>query len=69
AKCYKLGFYEGKLTVGDCKGMSVQDAKTKIKAQMLAENLAYIYAEPEKEPEKEVMSRSGNECVAALTDQ
>jgi len=65
AKTYKIGFYEGKMTVGDHKGMSVQDAKPKVKDWMLATGQAYAYAEPEKE----VMSRSGNECVVALTDQ
>ncbi|EKX38613.1 leucyl-tRNA synthetase, PPC-targeted [Guillardia theta CCMP2712] len=65
AKTYKLGFYEGKMTIGDFKGMPVQEAKNRVKAQMLEENNAYSYAEPEKE----VMSRSGNECVVALTDQ
>jgi leucyl-tRNA synthetase len=65
AKTYKIGFYEGKMTVGDYKGMSVQEAKPKVKEWMLATGQAYAYAEPEKE----VMSRSGNECVVALTDQ
>eukprot|EP00283_Hemiselmis_rufescens_P008667 CAMPEP_0173420554 /NCGR_PEP_ID=MMETSP1357-20121228/1978_1 /TAXON_ID=77926 /ORGANISM="Hemiselmis rufescens, Strain PCC563" /LENGTH=1085 /DNA_ID=CAMNT_0014383351 /DNA_START=39 /DNA_END=3296 /DNA_ORIENTATION=+ len=65
AKTYKLGFYEGKMCIGDFKGMSVQDAKNSVKDQLLASGGAYKYAEPEKE----VMSRSGNECVVALTDQ
>jgi len=65
AKTYKLGFYEGTLKIGDCKGMSVQDAKAHVKKQMVETGVAYAYAEPEKE----VMSRSGNECVVALTDQ
>jgi leucyl-tRNA synthetase len=65
AKTYKLGFYEGKMCIGDFKGVSVQDAKNKVKDQLLACGGAYKYAEPEKE----VMSRSGNECVVALTDQ
>ena len=65
AKTYKIGFYEGKMAIGDYKGMSVQEAKPKVKDWMLATGQAYAYAEPEKE----VMSRSGNECVVALTDQ
>jgi len=36
-----------------------------VKEWMLATGQAYVYAEPEKE----VLSRSGNECVVALTDQ
>ena len=65
AKTYKIGFYEGKMAIGDHKGLSVQEAKPKVKDWMLATGQAYAYAEPEKE----VMSRSGNECVVALTDQ
>jgi len=65
AKTYKIGFYEGKMAIGDYKGMTVQEAKPKVKEWMLATGQAYAYAEPEKE----VMSRSGNECVVALTDQ
>mmetsp|Transcript_28742 Transcript_28742/g.68650 ORF Transcript_28742/g.68650 Transcript_28742/m.68650 type:complete len:1574 (-) Transcript_28742:8-4729(-) len=65
AKTYKLGFYEGKMNLGEYKGLSVQDAKPKVKAAMIASGDAYAYAEPEKE----VWSRSGNECVVALTDQ
>lgn len=36
-----------------------------IRAEMIAAGLAYPYAEPEKR----VVSRSGNECVVALADQ
>jgi len=65
AKTYKLGFYEGKMCIGDYKGSTVQDAKNAVKQQLLDAGTAYKYAEPEKE----VLSRSGNECVVALTDQ
>lgn len=43
----------------------MQDAKNSVRDQLIAAGGAYKYAEPEKE----VMSRSGNECVVALTDQ
>jgi len=65
AKTYKLGFYEGRLTVGEFKGQQVQEVKPLVKARMLESGDAYAYAEPEKE----VQSRSGNECVVALTHQ
>lgn len=39
--------------------------KSVIKKEMLEEGHAILYSEPEKQ----VMSRSGDECVVALTDQ
>lgn len=39
--------------------------KSVIKKEMLEEGDAILYSEPEKQ----VMSRSGDECVVALTDQ
>ncbi len=45
--------------------MATQDAKNQVKQSLIDAGKAYKYAEPEKE----VMSRSGNECVVALTDQ
>ena len=41
------------------------DVKNVIKKEMLEEGSAILYSEPEKQ----VMSRSGDECVVALTDQ
>ncbi|KAM0068373.1 putative leucine--tRNA ligase [Helianthus debilis subsp. tardiflorus] len=46
-------------------GMRVQDAKNKITRQLLDLKQGVKYSEPEKK----VMSRSGDECVVALTDQ
>ncbi len=43
----------------------VQDCKPLIKAEMIAAGTAAVYSEPESL----VMSRSGVECVVALTDQ
>jgi leucyl-tRNA synthetase len=62
---YKEGFYQGKMVYGDFKGMSVQDAKPKVRQQLLDSELAFNYAEPDGL----VISRSGDECVTALLDQ
>jgi leucyl-tRNA synthetase len=35
-KAYKLGFYEGILTVGDYAGLKVEEAKTKIKELLIS---------------------------------
>jgi len=43
----------------------VADVKNVIKKEVLEEGIAILYSEPEKQ----VMSRSGDECVVALTDQ
>lgn len=62
---YKGGFYEGIMIVGEFAGMKVQEAKGLIRSNLLETNQAVVYSEPEKK----VMSRSGDECVVALTDQ
>ncbi|KAI3506262.1 hypothetical protein L1887_28619 [Cichorium endivia] len=62
---YKGGFYEGTMIAGEHSGLRVQDAKTLIRTKLLETNQAVVYSEPEKK----VMSRSGDECVVALTDQ
>jgi leucyl-tRNA synthetase len=62
---YKKGFYEGVMIVGPYKGTKVCDAKPLEKADMIAQGDAFTY----HEPEKLVMSRSGDECVVALMDQ
>lgn len=62
---YLKGFYEGVMLVGDCIGMKVQDAKPVVRKNMLDAGHALVYYEPESL----VMSRSGEECVVALTDQ
>uniref|UniRef100_A0A146LKH8 leucine--tRNA ligase n=1 Tax=Lygus hesperus TaxID=30085 RepID=A0A146LKH8_LYGHE len=63
--CYLKGFYDGVLIVGEYKGSKVQDVKVKCKKDMLDQKTATVYYEPEKL----VMSRSGDECVVALCDQ
>ena len=62
---YKEGFYNGTMLVGDFKGEPVQEAKVKVRAQMIEKGVAFAYAEPEGL----VVSRSGDECVVALIDQ
>ena len=53
------------LIVGEFKGTKVQDAKKKIQQFMVDNDQAVLY----QEPEKKVVSRSGDECVVALCDQ
>ena len=63
-KVYLKGFYEGKMLVGVGKDMKVQDAKALVRKQMLDDGqLAPYY-----EPENEVVSRTGDQCVVALCD-
>ncbi|KAL6308866.1 leucine-tRNA ligase [Sparassis latifolia] len=62
---YKEGFYSGTMLIGDFKGVSVQLAKAKVRDSMIAQGLAFAYAEPEGL----VISRSSDECVVALMDQ
>ncbi|XP_071736877.1 leucine--tRNA ligase, cytoplasmic-like [Rutidosis leptorrhynchoides] len=62
---YKGGFYEGTMIAGEYTGMRVQDVKNIIRNNLLEQGQAVVYSEPEKK----VMSRSGDECVVALTDQ
>ena len=62
---YLKGFTEGVHALGEFKGQPVKTVKPMIKDAMLASGDAIVYSEPEKQ----VMSRSGDECVVALTDQ
>nr|GEW51962.1 leucine--tRNA ligase, cytoplasmic-like [Tanacetum cinerariifolium] len=62
---YKGSFYEGIMIAGEHAETHVQDAKSLIRAKLLELKLAVVYGEPEKK----VMSRSGDECVVELIDQ
>nr|KYP67153.1 Leucyl-tRNA synthetase, cytoplasmic [Cajanus cajan] len=62
---YLKGFTEGTMIVGEFAGRKVQEAKPLIRNKLLETGQAIVYSEPEKR----VMSRSGDECVVALTDQ
>ncbi|KAM4620885.1 leucine--tRNA ligase, cytoplasmic [Polymixia lowei] len=64
-KVYLKGFYEGIMLVDGYKGQKVQDVKKPIQKMMIEKGEAMIYMEPEKQ----VMSRSADECVVALCDQ
>jgi leucyl-tRNA synthetase len=62
---YKEGFYSGTMLIGTFKGESVQQAKEKVRDELVASGDAFLYFEPEGL----VMSRSADECVVALCDQ
>ncbi|KAI0011390.1 leucyl-tRNA synthetase [Xylariaceae sp. FL0662B] len=64
-QAYKEGFYQGVMSYGDFKGMPVQEAKQLVRKQLLDSGSAFVYAEPDGL----VISRSGDECVAAFLDQ
>lgn len=64
-EAYAKGFYQGYMIAGPFAGMSVQEAKLASKNLMIQENLGVTYYEPEKQ----VISRSLDICVAALADQ
>jgi leucyl-tRNA synthetase len=60
--CYLEGFYKGIMLVGPAKGERVEVAKPIIKEYLMKEGLAIPYYEPEGE----VVSRSGDQCIVAL---
>ncbi|KAG8769962.1 cytosolic leucyl tRNA synthetase, partial [Serendipita sp. 405] len=62
---YKEGFYKGTMSIGEFKGMPVEEAKPRVRQKMIEAGLAFAYAEPDRF----VKSRSGDECVVALMDQ
>lgn len=62
---YTKGFYSGIMEIGNFKGLKVQEAKTKVKEEMLKSGLAANYYEPESI----VKNRMGEVCVVAFVDQ
>jgi leucyl-tRNA synthetase len=62
---YKEGFYQGTLVIGDFKGEKVEVAKPKVRQQLFDSNEGFAYSEPERK----VVSRSGDDCCVALMDQ
>lgn len=62
---YRSGFYDGVLIVGEFKGKKIQDVKKSLQSKLVKENTAKVYYEPEKT----IISRSGDECVVALCNQ
>lgn len=53
------------MKVGICAGQRVEDAKPIVRKQMIDEGNAVPYYEPEKE----VIARTGEQCIVALCDQ
>ncbi|KAF1997813.1 leucyl-tRNA synthetase-like protein [Amniculicola lignicola CBS 123094] len=64
-QAYKIGFYQGKMLVGEFSGKPVQEAKNLVRQSLLDTNDAIAYCEPDGL----AISRSGDECVAAYLDQ
>ncbi|CAI8495635.1 unnamed protein product [Hanseniaspora opuntiae] len=62
---YKEDYYSGVMAVGKYKGEKVEVAKSKLKAELIAEGSAFVY----NEPEGLVISRSGDDCIVSLEDQ
>ncbi|EJS41402.1 cdc60p [Saccharomyces arboricola H-6] len=62
---YKEDYYTGTMIYGPYKGEKVEDAKNKVKADMIAAGEAFVY----NEPESQVTSRSGDDCIVSLEDQ
>ena len=62
---YLKGFTDGIMLLGEFEGKPVKEVKPLIKDMMIKSGDAIVYSEPEKQ----VVSRSGDECVVALTDQ
>ncbi|XP_060530694.1 leucine--tRNA ligase, cytoplasmic [Cylas formicarius] len=62
---YLKGFYDGVMLVGDHRGQKTRDVKKLLQKSLVDAGDAVIYYEPEKT----VISRSGDECVVALCDQ
>lgn len=64
-RVYLKGFYDGKMLVPEYEGKKVNEVRKPIQKLLVDTNQAILYMEPEKE----VISRSGDECVVALCDQ
>jgi leucyl-tRNA synthetase len=62
---YKEGYYQGTIMIGEFKGERVEEAKPKVRQQLIDNGEAFPYSEPEKS----VISRSGDSCIVALMDQ
>lgn len=62
---YKEGFYQGVICYGEFSGDKVEVAKPKVRQQLLDSGDGFAYAEPERQ----VVSRSGDECCVSLMDQ
>ncbi|VDK78073.1 unnamed protein product [Onchocerca ochengi] len=65
SEVYLKGFYDGIMVVGKYAGQKTAEVKKKIQEELLASGEAILFVEPERK----VISRSGDECVVALCDQ
>ncbi|KYQ94208.1 leucyl-tRNA synthetase [Tieghemostelium lacteum] len=63
--CYLKGFNDGVLIVGPYAGKKVSEVKKQIKEELIQSGQAVEYSEPASK----VVSRSGDECVVALSKQ
>ena len=63
--CYRRGFAQGVMLVGEFQGQPVQLSKDLARKSMVAAGEAFPYAEPGGV----VVSRSGDTCVVCLADQ
>lgn len=64
-RVYLKGFYDGKMLVPKYAGKKVNEVRKPIQKMLIDQKQAILYMEPEKQ----VISRSGDECVVALCDQ
>lgn len=62
---YKECFYQGTMIIGKYSGEKVETAKPKVRKELIDQGLAFVY----NEPEGQVISRSGDDCIVALCDQ
>ena len=62
---YKEGYYKGTMLIGEFKGQQVEDVKDKVRNALIENGEAIKYAEPNGQ----VVSRSGDECVVAYLGQ
>ncbi|KAM7535050.1 hypothetical protein Aperf_G00000104543 [Anoplocephala perfoliata] len=62
---YKQGFYDGVMLVGKYAGQKLQNVKKIIQQDLVNSNEALIYYEPEKP----VVTRSGDDAVVSLCNQ
>jgi leucyl-tRNA synthetase len=62
---YKEGYYQGVMNIGEFDGEKVEVAKPKIRQHLIDAGEGFAYSEPERK----VVSRSGDDCCVALMDQ
>uniref|UniRef100_A0AAF5PN76 leucine--tRNA ligase n=1 Tax=Wuchereria bancrofti TaxID=6293 RepID=A0AAF5PN76_WUCBA len=62
---YLKGFYDGVMVTGKYAGQKTAEVKKEIREELITSGEAALFVEPEKK----VISRSGDECVVALCDQ